>query len=38
MNDYDYLVHTNYYKTYRVDEDPENIDGYETWKIHDIKE
>lgn len=34
---YDYLIKSNYNKTFRIDEDPENIDGYETWFIEDNK-
>lgn len=32
-NDYDYLIYSQYNKTYRSDENPDNIDGYKTWTI-----
>lgn len=32
-NDYDYLIDSRYNKTYIVDENPDNIDGYKTWTI-----
>lgn len=32
-NDYDYLIYSQYNKTYKVDENPDNIDGYKTWTI-----
>ena len=32
-NNYDYLIHSQYNKTYRSDENPDNIDGYKTWTI-----
>lgn len=30
---YDYKISSEYNKTYRSDENPENIDGYQTWHI-----
>jgi len=35
---YDYCVSSRYYKTHVVNEDPENIDGYETWRISGKKD
>lgn len=32
---YDYQISSQYNKTYRSDENPENIDGYKTWYISD---
>ncbi len=32
---YDYQISSQYNKTYRNDENPENIDGYKTWYISD---
>lgn len=32
-NNYDYLIYSQYNKTYKVDENPDNIDGYKTWTI-----
>ena len=32
-NDYDYRICSQYNKTYRSDENPDNIDGYKTWTI-----
>lgn len=32
-NDYDYRIRSQYNKTYRSDENPDNIDGYKTWTI-----
>lgn len=32
-NNYDYLIYSRYNKTYKVDENPDNIDGYKTWMI-----
>ena len=32
-NNYDYLIFSQYNKTYRSDENPDNIDGYKTWTI-----
>ena len=32
-NNYDYLIDSRYNKTYRSDENPDNIDGYKTWTI-----
>ena len=32
---YDYEISSEYNKTFRSDEDPENIDGYQTWHIFD---
>lgn len=32
-NDYDYRIRSRYNKTYRCDENPDNIDGYKTWTI-----
>ena len=32
-NNYDYLIDSQYNKTYRYDENPDNIDGYKTWTI-----
>lgn len=37
-NDYDYQITSKYNKTHISDEDPENIDGYETWTISDKKD
>lgn len=34
---YDYLISSRYNKTHVHDENPENIDGYKTWKISDNK-
>lgn len=31
--DYDYLISSRYNKTHIHDEEPDNIDGYETWHI-----
>lgn len=36
-NDYDYQINSQYNKTHIHDEDPDNIDGYETWTISDKK-
>ena len=36
--DYDYQITSKYNKTHISDEDPENIDGYETWTISDKKD
>ena len=33
--DYDYLISSRYNKTYIHNEEPDNIDGYETWHIED---
>lgn len=35
---YDYLVTSRYHKEPIVNDDPDNIDGYETWSIIDNKE
>lgn len=32
-NNYDYSIYSQYNKTYRSDENPDNIDGYKTWTI-----
>ena len=32
-NNYDYRIRSQYNKTYIVDENPDNIDGYKTWTI-----
>ena len=32
-SDYDYEISSKYNKTHVSDENPENIDGYETWRI-----
>ena len=32
-NNYDYSIYSQYNKTYKVDENPDNIDGYKTWTI-----
>ncbi len=37
-NDYEYQITSKYNKTHISDEDPENIDGYETWTISDKKD
>lgn len=34
---YDYRISSRYNKTYRSDQNPENIDGYKTWDIWDNK-
>ena len=34
-NNYDYLIYSQYNKTYIADENPDNIDGYKTWSIAD---
>ena len=34
-NNYDYLIYSRYNKTYKVGENPDNIDGYKTWSISD---
>lgn len=34
---YDYLISSQYNKTHIHDEDPENIDGYQTWHVSDNK-
>lgn len=34
---YDYKITSRYNKTHVHDEEPENIDGYETWRISDNK-
>lgn len=36
-NNYDYQISSQYNKTHIHDEEPDNIDGYETWTIYDKK-